>query len=84
MRKDLDDMTPEELREEKRFQENHFRHLVSDMPILKDAPKTWYGRWWREWEACVTTTAKIIFGTILIYGVVCGGMWLAIVCLTAL
>ena len=84
MRKELDDMTPEELREERWFQEDHFRHLVSNMPLRKDAPKTWYGRWWREWEECVTTTAKIFFGTILLCGVVCGGMWFFIVCLSAL
>ena len=84
MRKNLDDMTPEELREEALYQENHFRYLVSNIPILKDAPKTWYGRWWREWEECVVTTGKIVFGTILICGIVCGGIWFAIVCLPAL
>lgn len=84
MRKDLKDMTPDELRLEKLHQEEHFQHLVSHLPPVKNSPKTWYAKLWYKWEELVVTTAKIIFGTILICGIVYGGMWFAIVFLSAL
>jgi len=84
MRKPIDEMTPEEHRIERHYQENHFQYLVADIPAPKDTPKTWYGRWWRKWSEPVTILGKIIFGTILICAVVCGGVWVMLVCLTAL
>ena len=74
MRQRLDDMSPDELRREKAYQEEHFRHLVSDLPLAKDLPKTWYGRWWHKWEESIETLAIIAFWTIVLIGVVVGLM----------
>lgn len=84
MRKDLDDMTPGELRRERAKQEERFQHLISHMPTPDDSPKTWYGRWWRKRSDLVKTTAQIILWT----GLICVGAyvagWFAILCATSL
>lgn len=84
MRKRADDMTPAERRAEMRYQEEHFQHLVADMPFPGDAPKTWYGRWWRKWSELVTTTGKIILWIVLICAAAYVAGWFAILCATSL
>ncbi len=84
MRKPLDEMTPEERREEKWYQEDHFRHLVSEMRPQRPIPKTRFERWWCEWGELVTTATHIVVGTALICAAVSGGMWFMIVCLSSL
>ena len=84
MRKRLDDMSPEELRLEKAYQEAHFLHLVSDIPLVKDLPKTWYGRWWRKWDELIETLAIIAFWTVVLSGAIVGLMIVAVTVLTAI
>ncbi len=84
MRKPLDEMTPEERRAERWYQEDHFQNLVSDMKPRRPLPTTWFGHWWLKWGELTTTTAQIVIGTVLISAAVCGGMWLAIACLSML
>ncbi len=84
MRKDLVDMNDDEKRAELAFQRDHFRHLVSSLPIRDPIPKTSFGRWWREWGEVVTTTVKIVVYTSILCGAIAGGMWVMITLLTAL
>jgi hypothetical protein len=84
MRKPLDEMTPEELRIEKWWQEEHFRHLVSDMQPVRPVPTTRFGNWWLKWGEVITTTTKIVVGTVLFCAVVSGAMWFFIACLSTL
>lgn len=46
--KSRDEMTPEELLAEKKFQEEHFEWLVSHLeePEEPKTPQPWYSRWW--------------------------------------
>ena len=74
MRKRLDNMSPDELRRERAYQEEHFLYLVADIPLYKDLPKTWYGRWWRKWNELIVTLASIAFWTIVVIGVIVGLM----------
>lgn len=74
MRKDLDKMTPEELLRERRYQEDNFRYLVSDMIYPDALPKT-------RWREAITTMAEIIFWTIILASVVVGVIYLLIACL---
>ncbi len=74
MRKRLDHMNPDELRRERAYQEEHFLYLVAGIPLYKDLPKTWYGRWWCKWKELIVTLASIVFWTIVIIGVIVGLM----------
>ncbi len=84
MRKRLDDMSADELRREKAYQEEHFRHLVSDIPLYKDLPKTWYGKWWREWQELIVTIAAIVFWTVVISGAIVGLMIVMVILSSAM
>jgi len=84
MRKRLGAMSPDELRREKLYQEDLFRHLVSDMPFYKNFPKTWYGRWWWTWKEIIVTIATIVFWTIVIIGAIAGLMVVVIPMISAM
>lgn len=72
MRKALDEMTPDELRRERKYQEGHFQNLVKDLNISESYPTSWLSRCWGEWRELVVTTAKIIFWTIVTCGIIIG------------
>lgn len=65
MTPDRNKMTPDELRDERLYQEKHFRYLVSQIDPPLSVPKTWYGRWWRKWCHVVDMTIRICVGSVL-------------------
>lgn len=65
MTPDRNKMTPKELRDERAYQEKHFRYLASHIDPPLPVPKTWYGRWWRKWCHVVGTTIRICVGSVL-------------------
>lgn len=64
MRKPLDEMTPEELRAERIWQECHFLELVAHLEDQKSAT-TWYSRLWQKWGEIVGIAVKIFVGTFM-------------------